>query len=165
MNLKTSAPGTVAAKTIDGARFVIRKMQRDDLDAVAKIESEAASFPWSKSQFEREFANSFSMLYVLVTEEQVIGFGVIWTAADEMQIANIAVETKFRRKGLATWLLQTTVFTGRRRKISRVHLEVRRSNKNAIRLYKKLGFETSGVRKDYYKSPREDALLMTAALS
>ncbi len=156
--------GVVAEKMIDGTPFFIRKMEKDDLDSVLKIETEATSFPWSKKQFENEFDNSFSTLYVLCADEKIAGFTVIWHAADELQIANIAIETRCRRKGLATWLLQTAIAEGRRRRIAHVHLEVRRSNIKAVRLYRKLGFEASGVRKDYYKSPREDALLMTATV-
>ena len=154
----------IAEKMIDGSHFFIRKMRKDDLDSVLEIETEAASFPWSKAQFEKEFGNSFSTLYALCADEKIAGFAVIWQAADELQIANIAIEKRCRRKGLATWLLQTAIAEGRRRRLASVHLEVRRSNIKAVRLYHKLGFETIGVRKDYYKSPREDALLMTATL-
>jgi polysaccharide biosynthesis protein PslH len=75
------------------------------------------------------------------------------TAPDEREILNIAVAPEFRRSGVATALIRSLT-------APTVFLEVRLSNTFARSLYRKLGFEEVGTRRDYYDHPAEDAIVM-----
>lgn len=155
----------IADTTIEDAKFILRKMRRRLMSQIVSIDQESALSPWTQQQFEAEMKNSFSSFYVAALKDFVKGFVVVWQAADEIQIANIAVAQEWRRKGLAAWMMSTIFEQARAKGIVSAHLEVRRSNDKAICFYKKLGFKTTGVRKNYYHAPLEDACLMSAQLA
>lgn len=158
-------PKIVAAKTINGVEYSIEQMQERDIDAVVLIEQSSATSPWSETQFRSELTNTFSQSFVITSEHGLTAFAVIWSAADEIQIANVAISPSSRRIGLATFLLKTILQSANEKGFNSAHLEVRRSNSNAISLYTKIGFKINGIRKNYYKSPKEDAYLMSAQLT
>ena len=74
---------------------------------------------------------------------------------------NVAVHPDYRRRGIAEKLIMALVQALKERKSHWLMLEVRASNEPAIKLYEKLGFSEVGRRKNYYDSPKEDAILMT----
>ena len=90
----------------------------------------------------------------------ITGYAVLMISFDEATISNIAVGEPFRGQGIGEKLLRELIRRGREKGAERFTLEVRVSNSNAISLYRKLGFESVGVRKGFYERPREDALIM-----
>jgi ribosomal-protein-alanine N-acetyltransferase len=79
---------------------------------------------------------------------------------DEGQLLDLATHPQCRRKGLSGILMNELLRKLRDNSCLVIYLEVRASNEPAISLYKKYGFETISTRKDYYKKPVEDALIM-----
>lgn len=146
-----------------GAR--LRPMQAADVEAVLAIEKRNFREPWTRRAFLAEIAAApVSQPLVVEYQSQIIGYVVPWFVADEMQIANIAIHEDFRRRGLARQLLEQLGELAQSRNCRVAHLEVRRSNTAARQLYESLGFQTTGVRRNYYGSG-EDALLMSKQLN
>lgn len=132
------------------------------LPAVAALEKRCfPADPWSENLF--RFALDSPNSTILLAEGAdgtLLGYAVLYTVLDEGNLDNIAVAPEFRRQGVADALLST--LTGfAREHLARLFLEVRASNAPALTLYRKYGFAEVGRRKNYYKNPREDAILMT----
>jgi len=140
-------------------------MKREDIDQVLAIEQASFSMPWSRNLFLSEFRSPIisNLIVALadVSERTVFGFTVFWLVEDEMHILNLAVKPEFRRKGIARRLVLAALKRGHDKGAKRAFLEVRVSNVAAQKLYSNLGFSGIGVRRDYYDSPIEDAVLMT----
>ncbi|HXY62297.1 MAG TPA: ribosomal protein S18-alanine N-acetyltransferase [Nitrospirota bacterium] len=140
-------------------------MTKGDIDQVLAIEEASFSMPWSRNLFLSEFRSQMiSRLIVALAdkpERLVLGFTVFWLVEDEMHILNLAVKPEFRRKGIARNLVLAALRRGHEQGAKRAYLEVRLSNVAAQKLYSALGFTGAGVRREYYDSPVEDAVLMT----
>ncbi|AZN43976.1 ribosomal-protein-alanine N-acetyltransferase [Paenibacillus albus] len=140
-------------------------MTLDDVPTIVAIEKESFTSPWTEEAFVNELTNNhFARYMVMDYEGDVIGYGGMWTIMDEAHVTNVAVREQYRGLGLGTKLMvelqRTAVMFGAKR----MTLEVRVSNMVAQHLYKKLGFEPSGVRPGYYSDNMEDALIMWAEL-
>lgn len=139
---------------------MIDKMQEEDLDAVAAIEAQVFSMPWSK----KGFADTLSMrnvIFLIAKEDGVVkGYCGIYLAADEGEITNVAVAPAFRRQQVASHLLEKLLKMAKQEGTRRFILEVRCSNEPAIHLYEKYGFLVQGIRKGFYEQPKEDAYVM-----
>lgn len=138
----------------------IRRLSLTDLAAIEGIEQRAYRTPWSRSMFASELAKQTSICLGAFEGDQLIGYIVNSRYVDAWHVMNVAVDPDFQQRGIATRLLErlfelTADDDGRG-----YTLEVRVSNKDAIRLYEKLGFERHGVRRGYYTDNREDALIM-----
>jgi len=142
--------------------LIIRRMSHNDLQQVHEIERQCFSAPWSIESFRYELEDRMTILLVAVLNKQIIGYICLRTIVDVTHVLNIAVLSKFRRRGVGTLLLKRAIKELKESGLDTrfVTLEVRASNRAAINLYKKFGFEIIGKRKDYYHSPREDAVLM-----
>ena len=92
--------------------------------------------------------------------ELVIGFLEISFVLEQCDIVNFEIKEEFRAKGIGTRFLKYAIFDIKSKGIKEIFLEVRKSNLAAIKLYKKMGFDEIDVRKDYYKNPTEDAIIM-----
>lgn len=139
----------------------IEKMLEEDLDEVFEIEKLCFSYPWTKSLFINELKNPYSHAYVLRSHEhKVIGYIIFWIIMEEGHILNIAIHPEWRNKGYGSLLLKFSLDILRRHSGKVMTLEVRKSNIPAISLYKKFGFKIVGIRKNYYISNGEDALVM-----
>ena len=138
----------------------IRKMTAAYADAVAAIEKEIFSDPWSRQGFLDAMA--FSENRYLVAEEgtTIQGYCGYYRSMEEADIVNVAVAEPFRKRKIATKLLTRLMEEGIREGVRAFWLEVRISNQAAISLYRSLGFEMKGIRKGFYEKPREDACLM-----
>jgi ribosomal-protein-alanine N-acetyltransferase len=154
---------------IDGTeRFFIRRMRERDLPAVSEIERLSFSNPWSDNTFRGEIQNtavSFPMVAVRRPGEEVVGYIVYWQIRDDVQINNIAVHPGCRGSGLGEAMIRYAIAKSREADATFITLEVRQSNTPALTLYRKLGFEIMGTRKNYYTKPDEDAYVMALVLS
>mgnify|MGYP003565254098 CR=1 FL=1 len=137
----------------------------DELGPVLAIEQRSFRWPWGRLSFEGELASRNGRNYIVKSSsdgdgEQVAAYAFFRRAADEVHLLKIAVTPAWRRKGIATRLLQHCFAVSAAQGANSVHLEVRSSNLPAIGLYLKLGFEVIGKRHGYYADTKEDALLM-----
>jgi ribosomal-protein-alanine N-acetyltransferase len=138
-------------------------MKEEDLSAVRAIEVVSFSNPWSDNTFRGEIQNtsvSFPLVVVRKPGDEVVGYIVFWHIREDVQVNNIAVHPDFRGKGIAEALMRHVIGRVRESGATFMTLEVRPSNTAAVMLYKKLGFEILGTRKNYYTNPNEDAYLM-----
>jgi ribosomal-protein-alanine N-acetyltransferase len=87
-----------------------------------------------------------------------------WSVADELHILSVATLPEHRRRGLARALLAHALEYARQQRAQRIQLEVRRSNRGAIRLYRAFGFRATGIREQYYADNLEDAIEMAVFL-
>lgn len=134
-----------------------------DLDGVLAIEAASFNNPTSREWYEGELKRpEVCFIYVLRTAEQpVAAFCAFWLVAEQVHINNLAVHPELRRLGLGTQLLQAVTLEAARLGASMLTLEVRQSNEPARRLYERAGFYQDGLRKNYYTSPIEDALILS----
>lgn len=140
--------------------LTIQRMNREHLEAVAAIEADVFSTPWTKQGFADTLNMENVMFFVAVENGNVVGYCGIYFAADEGEITNVAVSSTYRRMGIADMLLKNLLKEATQKGAVRFILEVRCSNRPAIQLYKKFGFEIQGKRKDFYEKPKEDAYIM-----
>ena len=140
--------------------ITITPFTRGHIESVVNIERESFADPWSVAIFENLFQNPLAVYFTALDGAQVVGYAGMYVIFDEGQIQNIAVTAEYRRHGVGSKLLSHMLDYGTTRDISVYTLEVRVSNLSAIALYKKFGFIQTGVRKNYYRRPVEDALLL-----
>jgi len=140
---------------------LIRPMTEADVKAVAEIEKECFSQPWSEDGIRQELFNSSARFFVAEKTGKAVGYMGMHIVLDECYIANIAVLPSHRRQGIAQKLLTNAIEKAEKAGCSFISLEVRLSNCGAIALYEKNGFERMGERKNFYQSPTENALIMT----
>lgn len=152
--LGTSPPGEAA----------IRRMTYADLDEVAAIERLSFTSPWSRESFRRLVGRRDADLFVAEVRGRVAGYAVVWYAADEAELGNLAVAAAHRRHGIGTCLLDTAIEHARERGARRLFLEVRMSNTAAASLYRARGFSVVRLRPRYYQRPTEDAKVMSLDL-
>ncbi len=139
-------------------------MTTADLDEVMAIERTAFPFPWSVGFFRQELQVACARSILAEVDGKIIGYVLFWHLPGAIDIHNIAVHADFRRQGIARLMLRKIVDEAKRQSITRVVLEVRKSNLPAQQLYEVMGFSTSGIRKGYYSDNGEDALAMTLEL-
>jgi len=133
-----------------------------DLPTIAELEKTAFSDPWSYASFESVLAEPAAFFAVARenASERIVGYVVAWFVADEGEIANLAVREPTRRRGIGSALLDGAIAEGVRRGAQNLYLEVRESNDAARGLYASRGFEEIGRRKQYYRHPVEDAVVL-----
>ncbi|MDA7028589.1 ribosomal protein S18-alanine N-acetyltransferase [Bacillus sp. CLL-7-23] len=146
--------------------MIIRDMSTKDLDQVIEIEQHSFPTPWKKESFYHELHHNIYAHYLVIEiEEQVIGYCGIWIVMDDAQITNIAITPAYRGRSYGEALLMAAMNRCRIEKAEQLSLEVRVSNHIAQSLYRKLGFQPGGIRKNYYSDNGEDALLMWVKLN
>ncbi len=142
----------------------IVKMRREHIAAVAEMERQCFSDPWSEKSVASELDNPLSLWLVAETEGEVAGYVGSQTVLDSADMMNLAVSPNFRRQGIAERLVNGLMEALGEKGVKSLLLEVRISNEPAKRLYQKLGFEIVGKRPGYYEKPREDALILRKEL-
>lgn len=141
--------------------LVFREMKEEDIDQVLVIEHASFSTPWSKEAFYNELnKNRFALYLVLEDQGKVVGYCGTWIVIDEAHITNVAMLPEYRGKGLGEATMKKLIEVAKEKGVKTMTLEVRVSNHVAQSLYRKLGFQDGGIRKNYYTDNQEDGLVM-----
>ena len=138
----------------------IEIMNASHVAQIAALEKICFSDPWSERSIASELDNKLAFWLVATEGEQVAGYIGSQTVMDETDMMNVAVHPDFRRQGIAEVLVSTLVEKLKEMRSHCLTLEVRASNIPAITLYEKMDFIVIGKRKNYYRNPREDALIL-----
>ena len=145
--------------------FEIRPMKKKDLKAVAAIEASAYQFPWSLGIFKNCLKVGYSC-WVGELGDEVVAYGILSIAAGEAHVMNLCVAPAYQGRGFGKQMLAHLMRVARKHRADMILLEVRPSNRAAVRLYHSMGFNEIGRRKAYYPAAggREDALVMARML-
>ena len=140
--------------------MMIVRMNEGHVSQVAELEKICFADPWSENSVASELKNKLALWLVAEEEGRLAGYIGSQTVCDETDMMNVAVHPDFRRKGIAEALVNALVEELKAINSRCLTLEVRAANSPAIALYEKLGFTEIGRRKNYYRNPREDALIL-----
>lgn len=141
----------------------IRRSIADDVPEIAAAEALIFSDPWSEKDIFGVICSGGAMCYSAVADGRVIAYIIGRVIAPEGEIYRIATLPEKRRRGIAYRLLDYAVKTERGRDLETLFLEVRSQNLAARALYRAYGFKEVGRRKNYYKDPTDDAIVMLKA--
>lgn len=140
--------------------MIITNMKEQHVAQVAGLEKLCFADPWSEKSVASELDNQLALWLVADDNGTVAGYIGSQTVMDGSDMMNVAVHPDYRKQGIATSLIAGLVEELRSRGSHSLTLEVRVSNEAAIRLYRLLDFREVGRRKNYYRNPREDALIL-----
>ena len=135
-------------------------MTADHVSQVAALEAVCFIDPWSEKSVASELNNPLSLWLVALDGDRVAGYVGSQSVLGESDMMNVAVHPDYRRQGIAEQLCLALVEALKEKGNHCLTLEVRSSNEPAKALYEKLGFGQVGLRKNYYRNPREDALIL-----
>lgn len=143
-----------------------RPMIESDLDEILAIEHSAYTHPWSDVIFQDCLRVGYCC-WVMISESEIIGYGVMSVGVGECHILNLCVKPDMQNKGYGALMLDHLLDTASKHHAEMAFLEVRPSNRHAIKLYQRAGFDEVGVRRNYYPHfvGREDALIMAKSLA
>ena len=142
----------------------IRIAKEQEIEAIARLEQDKFPDTWSLTALRDTWNQKQAQILGAWLDGQMAGYVIVYFAADESEIARIAVDEKFRRQGVAGALLDEMERVLAGKGIVRLMLDVRKSNAAALRFYLSRGFKEDGVRKNFYTNPIEDAILMSRRL-
>lgn len=140
--------------------MMIMKMTQCHVSQIADLEKICFNDPWSENSIASELDNRLSHWLVALDDEKVVGYVGSQTVLGETDMMNIAVHPAYRKQGIATELIEALIQVLKERGSHSLMLEVRESNNPAKELYLKMGFELVGIRKNYYRNPKENALIL-----
>jgi ribosomal-protein-alanine N-acetyltransferase len=165
------------AERLPRADVRVEVARAEDLPEILTIEAASFTEPWTPEMFREEFRRpDVATIFVARAADgpgpagsaagrgRVVGFLCLSLPADEGHINNMAVDPRWRRRGVARALMDRALEYAAGRRARTAHLEVRTSNVGAQALYRDFGFEVVGVRRRYYSRPPEDALVMQKSL-
>lgn len=138
----------------------IVNMKAEHVPSVARLETICFPDPWSEASVGEELGNPLSLWLVAVEDGQVIGYVGSQAVLDAADVMNVAVAPEHRRKGIARLLMLQLEEEMRQKEVASLTLEVRASNLPAQALYEELGYHQVGRRPNYYRKPKEDALIL-----
>jgi ribosomal-protein-alanine N-acetyltransferase len=141
-------------------RVEIRLAGEKDLTAVEEIEKKSFSEPWIKLSFQECLDDPGCLFLVADEGKEVLGYAIGWIVLDELHIGNLAVHPQRRGEGIGGKLLSSIIGQVARKGCKMASLELRESNQIALYLYAKKGFKPVAVKRNYYRHPREDAIVM-----
>ena len=141
---------------------MIIRLREDFIDQMVAIEQKSFAVPWTEAMFRSDFEKPSTWVWGWMREDRVtlLGFLIGWLLFEELHIADLAVDLTVRREGIAEGLLDHALAHAVENGAERALLEVRASNQAALGLYNTAGFQTIGTRKNYYRSPTEDAVVL-----
>ncbi len=143
---------------------IFRNGTEKDIEYIAELEAKTFTDAWTEQSVRDTFEQKQAFITVAENDERLIGYCIIYYVMDEAEIARIAVSEDVRKLGIGTGLLDYTCKSCREKQIERLLLDVRESNEGAIAFYKNHGFQTDGIRKNFYEMPKENAVLMSMSL-
>jgi ribosomal-protein-alanine N-acetyltransferase len=139
---------------------VIRPAAEPDIPRIVEIERSSYADPWKENLFIEALGAGGKYLFVDEQRDELAGYVVFEPVLDEGHITNLAVDKKYRGKGIATGLLNKVLDLAEELNVKSMFLEVKESNEAAKKLYSKFGFKQIGRRKGYYSAVNEDALIL-----
>lgn len=141
--------------------MIFAQMKEQHVAQVAALERLCfGTEAWSEKSVASELENKLALWIVAEDDGKVLGYVGSQTVLDETDMMNVAVHPDHRNQGIATGLIVGLIGALKRRGSHCLTLEVRASNEPAKRLYESLGFTQAGLRKNYYRNPKEDALIL-----
>ena len=138
----------------------IEKMRPEDVPQIAALEAQCFSAPWDAGSIASELENPLSLWLAARDGEVVAGYVGSQSVLGEADMMNLAVAPDYRRQGIARALVKTLIRELGAAQVTSLTLEVRAGNGPALALYEALGFRQTGLRKNYYFRPREDARIL-----
>ena len=140
--------------------ITIEFMNHQHISAIAELEKQCFSMPWDEGSIASELQNPLSLWLVAVDDGHLVGYIGSQSVLGESDMMNVAVFPEYRRQGIGRMLVSQLVQHLREKGNRSLTLEVRASNAGAIALYESMGFVQVGLRKTYYRNPREDAWIL-----
>ncbi|MCI9081612.1 MAG: ribosomal protein S18-alanine N-acetyltransferase [Lachnospiraceae bacterium] len=140
-------------------QLCFRNMCSSDIPFAAAIERAVFSRPWSEEAFAQSMGQD-TIFIVALKGDAIVGYCGLYCSFGEGEITNVAVIPTEHNQGIGRAMMEYLLNQAQERGITRIVLEVRISNKNAIHLYSSLGFENCGIRRQLYEMPREDGMIM-----
>lgn len=137
-----------------------RPMKAEDLPAVARLEADTFSEPWSEKSFAEALEKAYYLFVVGYEGMNLVAQAGCIQSFQEGTITNVAVAKQYRGRGIGDALMDYLLNAGTQRGIEDYTLEVRQSNEPAIALYKKKGFTEAGLRKNFFQHPQEHGIIM-----
>lgn len=149
----------------ENAELALRPMRKSDIKQVVAIEQTAYQHPWEIGTFRDCFKIGYHS-WVGEKAGHLVSYGILSVGAGECHLLNLCVATPFQGKGYGRYMLDNLIVIAQKQRAETMFLEVRPSNRSAIRLYQQVGFNEIGLRKGYYPadSGREDAVVMAKML-
>lgn len=146
--------------------IAVRFMQPEDVAAAAALEKACFSEPWSEQAFLDALKQPEALMLVAEKEHQLpVGYCGMYLSLDEAEITNVAVQPERRKQGIGDTILNAALAEAEKHGVQKIYLEVRESNAPAQKLYEKHGFESCGIRKNFYRKPTEHAIVMCCDLT
>lgn len=139
----------------------IEKLSQKHLDDVYELEKICFSSPWSREDLEKQIDIDTSYFLVAEVDGKAVGYMGLQIFSGEGYVTNVAVLPEYRHQGIAAALIEKQL----ENPMDFITLEVRQSNTPAINLYTKMGFESVGIRPNFYSNPTENAIIMTRNLN
>lgn len=147
------------------ARFAMMKVT--DVEDVVAVERDAYAFPWTRGNFLDSLDSGYEAWVIRDTEERLLAYFLLMYVVEEVHLLNITVRPDLQGLRLGSKLIDKVIALARDAAMPSVLLEVRPSNQHALAVYRHLGFQQIGVRKNYYPAAgvtREDAIVMRKKL-
>ena len=140
--------------------ITIRQATLEDLPGLLALEQYSSDTPWNEEQMREELEVPFARIWVACKEEGLVGFAAAHFLQDSAHLNELNVHPEERRQGIARQLLQALLQQAKEEGITHFSLEVRTGNFPARALYENLGFQLAGLRKQFYRSPADDAMIL-----
>ncbi|MDO5294294.1 MAG: ribosomal protein S18-alanine N-acetyltransferase [bacterium] len=140
--------------------YCVRLMKTEDVNQVVAIEVDTFSMPWTKEDFTKALNDPQNIYMVVEKQDEILGYCGLWSVLDEGQITNVAIKKKTQGCGLGYMMMKELIQQGEDKGLTAFTLEVREGNIPARTLYEKIGFESAGVRPNFYDKPKENAVIM-----
>lgn len=149
------------------AHYQFREAMVSDIKELLQLEKivYAGETPWTKSAFLLEFYSKQPHLYLICEcENHLVGFAGIRIFGGDGHVTNIAVHPDHQNQGIGKWFMEELIRHAKASGCDTVSLEVRVSNLDAQRLYRRLGFEAQKIKPNYYQEIAEDGVDMLKRL-
>ena len=156
---------SVQLKAVTLLELKLKALKAEQLQQVVELDRICLGGLWTLEGYQRELHSPNSTLLALSLSKAkesnyIVGIGCFWAILEEAHVTILAVHPDYQGQGMGQLLLYALLSDAVKRNLERATLEVRESNKSALFLYHKFGFQTAGKRKGYYQQTGEDALIL-----